>query len=152
MAAARPAAIDRRRWMQWTAAACSGLPAVVRAGGEAAPAATAAELAEARSALAASPAGSGAVLLELPAVADDGAAVPVTITSVVPGTRELLVLVDVNPEPLALRFAVPEGTEPWIATRIRMAASGTVIAAARSADGRLHAVAQHVQVHQGGCA
>ncbi len=60
-------------------------------------------------------------------------------------------LVDVNPQPLALQFTVPAGTEPYVATRIRMADSGTVVAAVRLGDGTLHAVARRVQVVLGGC-
>ena len=92
-----------------------------------------------------------AITLEVPQVAENGALVSVSISSALPDTRELLILVDINPQPLALRFAVPEGTEPFVATRIRMAASGTVVAAVRTGDGRLHAVAQSVQVTVGGC-
>ena len=91
------------------------------------------------------------VTLDAPTVADNGAFVPVTISSALPGTRELLLLVEGNPQPLAVRFEIPEGTEPYVATRIRMAASGTVYAAARTDEG-LFAAARSVQVTVGGCA
>jgi sulfur-oxidizing protein SoxY len=94
---------------------------------------------------------SSAVALDVPAIAEDGAVVPVAISSTLAGTRELLILVDVNPQKLALRFSVPEGTEPFLATRIRMAGSGTVLAAARTADGTLHLSSRSVQVTVGGC-
>jgi len=60
-------------------------------------------------------------------------------------------VVDGNPQPLAVRFTIPEGTEPFVATRIRMAQSGTVYAAVR-ADTGLYATARAVQVIVGGCA
>lgn len=91
------------------------------------------------------------IALQAPAIADNGAVVPIELTCMLPDAKELYVLVDVNPEPLALRFAVPEGTQPFIATRIRMAASGTVIAAVRTAGGAYHAVSRNVQVTVGGC-
>lgn len=94
---------------------------------------------------------SAAVALDVPAIADDGAVVPVAISSTLADTRELLILVDVNPQKLALRFSVPEGTEPFLATRIRMAGSGTVLAAARTADGKLHVSSRSVKVTLGGC-
>jgi len=76
--------------------------------------------------------------------------VPITVSSTLPGTREILLLVDVNPQPLALRFAVPAGTEPFIATRIRMATSGTVYASVR-ADQGFFGAAHAVKVTVGGC-
>ena len=90
------------------------------------------------------------VTLEVPAVADNGAFVPVTVSSALPGTREILLLVDGNPQPVAARFVIPAGTEPFVATRIRMAASGTVHAAVRTDDGVFVAM-RSVQVTVGGC-
>ena len=43
-----------------------------------------------------------------------------------------------------------DGTEPFVATRIRMAGSGTVYAAVRTDDG-LYAVARRTEVSVGGC-
>ena len=94
---------------------------------------------------------SSALSLELSGIAENGALVPVSVSSALNSTRELLIFVDVNPQPLALHFMVPEGTEPFVATRIRMAGSGTVYAAARTAGGSLHVVARQVQVSIGGC-
>ena len=56
-----------------------------------------------------------------------------------------------NPQPLAVRFDIPVGTEPFVATRTRMAASGTVYAAVRTDEG-LFAAVRSVQVRVGGCA
>ena len=97
------------------------------------------------------PKASEKIALELPQVAENGALVPITVTSGLPGTREILILVDGNPLPLAVRFTIPEGTEPFVATRIRMAQNGTVYAAVRSDEG-LFATARAVQVIVGGCA
>ena len=105
---------------------------------------------EAIAALGGVPQASAMITLELPQVAEDGAFVPVTVDSRLPGTREILILVDVNPQPLAVRFTIPEGTEPFIATRIRMAQSGTVYAAVRTDEG-LFATARAAKVTVGGC-
>lgn len=132
-------------------------PAAAAQGGLAAGAASAADvgladaLRAAASGLEAGAAGRPGILLDVPSIADDGAVVPVSVSSAVPGTVELLVFVDVNPQPLAFRFGVPEGTEAFVATRIRMLASGTVLAAVRTESGALHAVARPVQVTVGGC-
>ena len=71
---------------------------------------------------------------------------PITVTSALPGTREIMLLVDGNPQPVAVRFTIPAGTEPFVATRIRMAGSGTVYAAVHTDDG-LYAAARAIEVN-----
>ena len=107
--------------------------------------------AEAIGALGATPSPSSLIALGAPALAEDGAFVPVTVTSALPGTREILLLVDGNPQPVAARFAIPEGTQPFVATRIRMAGSSTVYAVVRNDEG-LFAASRAVAVTTGGCA
>lgn len=107
-------------------------------------------LAEVIGALGGVPRPSPLVTLEVPDVAEDGAVVPITVSSALPGTREILLLVERNPQPLALRFEVPVGTEAFVATRIRMAASGMVVAAVRTDDG-LYGASRTVEVIVGGC-
>lgn len=111
---------------------------------------TAQTFAEAIRRLGGAPAPSRLIVLDAPDVADNGAAVPITISSALPGTREILLLVDANPQPVAVSFTIPAGTEPFVATRIRMAASGTVVAAVRCDDG-LYSAAHRVAVTVGGC-
>ncbi len=106
--------------------------------------------AEAIGALGAVPTPSALITLDAPVLADNGAVVPITVTSALPGTREILLLVDGNPQPVAARFTIPTGTEPYVATRIRMAGNGTVYAAVRTDDG-LFAAARAIEVTVGGC-
>jgi sulfur-oxidizing protein SoxY len=106
--------------------------------------------AEAIGALGAVPALSALIALDAPALADNGAVVPITVTSALPGTREIMLLVDGNPQPVAARFTIPAGTEAFVATRIRMAGNGTVYAAVRTDDG-LYAAARAIEVTVGGC-
>jgi sulfur-oxidizing protein SoxY len=97
------------------------------------------------------PTDSAQIALDLPQLAENGALVPITVTSALADTREILVVVDGNPQPLAARFTIPVGTEPFVATRIRMAHSGMVYAAVRT-DAGLFATARAVEVTVGGCA
>jgi sulfur-oxidizing protein SoxY len=106
---------------------------------------------EAIAALGGVPEPSPLILLEGPQVAENGALVPITVISQLAGTREILIVVDVNPVPVAVRFSFPEGTEPYVATRIRLAQSGMVCAAART-DRGLYAAFRSIQVTVGGCA
>jgi sulfur-oxidizing protein SoxY len=106
--------------------------------------------AEAIGALGGAPTPSALITLDAPVLADNGAAVPITVSSALPGTREIMLLVDGNPQPVAARFTIPTGTEAFVATRIRMAGNGTVYAAVRTDDG-LYATARAIEVTVGGC-
>jgi sulfur-oxidizing protein SoxY len=90
------------------------------------------------------------IQLDTPQIAENGALVPITVTSALLGTREIVLLVEGNPQPLAVAFDIPAGTEPFVATRLRMAASSTVYAAVRTDDG-FYAAARAVDVTVGGC-
>jgi sulfur-oxidizing protein SoxY len=90
------------------------------------------------------------ISLDMPTVVDDGAVVPITVTAPFGDARDIRVLVDVNPVPLALHVSIPLGTDAFVSTRIRMSASGTVYAAVRTSAGWFFN-AQHAQVSTGGC-
>ncbi len=145
---------QRRRLLQQAGAVASlgivSLSAARAAKVDGADAFVAKTFAEAIGALGGVPAPSSLITLDVPALADNGAIVPVTVTSALPGTREIMLLVDGNPQPVAVRFTIPSGTEPFVSTRIRMAASGTVYAAVRTDDG-LYAAARAIEVTVGGC-
>ncbi len=128
----------------------AALPAARAAVVDAEGALAAKTFAEAIAALGGVPAPSTLITLDAPALADNGAVVPITVSSALPGTREIVLLVDGNPQPVAARFTIPAGTEPFVATRIRMAGSGTVYAAVRTDDG-LYAAARAIDVTVGGC-
>jgi sulfur-oxidizing protein SoxY len=106
--------------------------------------------AEAMAALDAAPAPDGRLTLVAPTIAENGAVVPITVSSALPGTREIVLLVDCNPLPVAVQFGFPAGTEPFVATRIRMAASGTVVAAVLTDHG-VYATSRAIEVTVGGC-
>jgi len=105
---------------------------------------------EAIAALGGMPQLSTQISLELPQVAENGALVPITVSSQLRGTRDILILVDGNPQPVAACFSFPDGTEAFAATRIRLAHSGTVYVAVRTEEG-LFATSRAIQVTVGGC-
>jgi sulfur-oxidizing protein SoxY len=96
------------------------------------------------------PAAGTQITLSLPDAVEDGALVPVTVESQLPGVSEIYLLVESNPNPVAARFSFAAGTLPYVATRIKMAESCRVFAVVRSAAG-LHAVSRSAQVTVGGC-
>lgn len=96
------------------------------------------------------PVPSNAIDLDLPELTENGAIVPVTVTSRIPGTEQISILVEANPYPLAARFDILPDTEAFVATRVKLAQSGTVTAVVK-ADGRLYSAVKATTVTIGGC-
>jgi sulfur-oxidizing protein SoxY len=85
-----------------------------------------------------------------PDIAENGAVVPFTITSKIPKTESIALLVEKNPNILVANFAIPEGTQPWVNTRAKMGQTSNVIALVK-ADGKFYYAAKEVKVTLGGC-
>ena len=137
----------------WTAASAAGAAQVASAAQlpDLELAFAARTFSEAISALGGMPQVSTQISLELPQVAENGALVPVSVSSQLGGTRDILILFDGNPQPVAACFTIPHGTEAYAAIRIRLAQSGTVYVVARTEEG-LFSAARAIQVTVGGCA
>lgn len=91
------------------------------------------------------------VQLDAPALADNGAVVPVTLASSLPEVSLMALLVEHNPGPLSAVFELPPGTQAFVATRLKFAESSTLHALVRSSAG-LFLARRPVQVVLGGCA
>ena len=85
-----------------------------------------------------------------PDIAENGAVVPFTIVSKLPKTESIAILVEKNPNIVAANFTIPEGTEPWVNTRVKMGQSSNVIALVK-ADGKYYYASKEVKVTLGGC-
>ena len=108
-------------------------------------------LAEALKALGVTEQGDGkAITMTAPDIAENGAAVQISATSTIPKTESIAILVDKNPNPLSALFLLPEGTEPYVATRVKMGQTSNVTVLVR-ADGKFHATTKEVKVTLGGC-
>jgi len=99
----------------------------------------------------ASPAESNLIAITSPDIAENGAVVPFTIASKVPNTAAIAILVEKNPNILAANFDIPQGTEPWVNTRVKMGQTSNVIALVKTADGKFHYASKEVKVTLGGC-
>ncbi len=106
--------------------------------------------AEAMAALGGAPSPSALITFDSPSIVENGAVVPITVSSALPGTREIVLLCDRNPLPVAVQFSFAAGTEPFVSTRIRMATSGTVVAAVLTDHG-VYAASRSIEVTVGGC-
>jgi sulfur-oxidizing protein SoxY len=96
------------------------------------------------------PVASVRIAIKAPEIAENGAQVPVEITSQLPGTRSIYIFVDNNPQPLAGTFEFREGAEPFVSTRIKMGES-SILRAVVNSDGKFYLATREVKVTIGGC-
>jgi sulfur-oxidizing protein SoxY len=90
------------------------------------------------------------IQLKAPEIAENGAIVPVEITSKIAGTQTIYIIADKNPQPLVAIFDIEPGLEPFISTRIKMGESSKVRVLVK-AGGRFYVATQDVKVTIGGC-
>ena len=107
-------------------------------------------LAEALKFLGGTAADSAELSISSPDIAENGAVVPISVTSKLPKTQEIYILVEKNPQPLTATFTLPEGTEPFVSTRVKMGQSTNVFAVVK-ADGKLYSTSKETKVTLGGC-
>lgn len=87
---------------------------------------------------------------QTPDIAENGAVVPVGITSAIPKTESIAILIEKNPNMLAAVFDIPPGTEPSLSTRVKMGQSSNIYALVK-ADGKYYMASKEVKVTLGGC-
>jgi len=90
------------------------------------------------------------IVINSPDIAENGAVVPFTISSNLPKSESIAVLIEKNPNILAANFEIPPGTDPWVNTRVKMGQTSRVIALVK-ADGKYYYNAKEVKVTLGGC-
>ncbi len=90
------------------------------------------------------------VFFQTPDIAENGAVVPVGISSNIPKTESIAILVEKNPNMVAAVFDIPSGTEPSISTRVKMGQSSNIVALVK-ADGKYYVASKEVKVTLGGC-
>lgn len=83
-------------------------------------------------------------------VVENGAYVPVNISTKLPGVSSITILVDKNPNPLIANFNLAPECTAFIATRVKMAEPSDVIAVVRSQN-KLFSARKYVEVIAGGC-
>lgn len=89
------------------------------------------------------------VKLKAPDIAENGAVIPVTVSSKLEGSK-VAIFQDANPESTVAIFTVPKGGIIDYSIRIKMAKTGTVTAVVES-NGKLYAASKLVKVTIGGC-
>jgi sulfur-oxidizing protein SoxY len=90
------------------------------------------------------------ITITAPDIAENGAVVPVAITSKIPNTQSISIIAEKNPFPLAATFDVSSGVEPYASVRLKMGQTSNVRAIVK-AGGRFYTTAKEVKVTVGGC-
>ena len=90
------------------------------------------------------------ITLKAPEIAENGAVVPITVTSKIPNTEAISLLISENPTPLTATFNLGSNTEGFVSTRVKMSKTSDVIAVVKS-GGKLFSTKLTVKVTIGGC-
>jgi sulfur-oxidizing protein SoxY len=90
------------------------------------------------------------VKMDAPEIAENGAVVPISVTTTLTDVTSIAFLVTENPNALAASYRIPAGTVPSVANRLKMAKTTNVIVIVE-AGGKLYSATKEVKVTVGGC-
>jgi sulfur-oxidizing protein SoxY len=90
------------------------------------------------------------VRLDAPEIAENGAVVPISVSSTLADVTSISILVAENPFPLAASYKFPAGTSPMVGSRLKMAKTSKVVALVE-AGGKIYSATKEVKVTVGGC-
>jgi sulfur-oxidizing protein SoxY len=90
------------------------------------------------------------IQIKAPDIAENGAVVPIEVTSSIPGTESISVFIEKNPFPFAGSFDVSKGALPFVALRTKIGESSNVRVLV-AAGGKHYTAVKEVKVTIGGC-
>jgi sulfur-oxidizing protein SoxY len=90
------------------------------------------------------------IKIKAPDIAENGAVVPVTVSTNIGGAESIAVMAEKNGQPLAASFMLGKSAKGFVSTRIKMGKTSDVIAVV-SAGGKRYAARKNVKVTIGGC-
>lgn len=96
------------------------------------------------------PDASDAITIVAPDIAENGAVVPVGVTSSLNNVESISIMVEKNPNMVAANFHLPSGTVADVQTRIKMGQTSDVYAVVK-ADGKYFMAKKEIKVTLGGC-
>ncbi len=92
---------------------------------------------------------STAINFTAPDIAENGAVVPLVIATTLKASQ-MAIIVEKNPTALSGIFYFPEGAEPFVSTRVKMAQTSNVLALVK-AEQKWYFTSKEVKVTLGGC-
>ena len=90
------------------------------------------------------------IVITAPDIAENGAVVPVAVTSRIPNTQSISIIAEKNPFPLSSTFDIANGAEGYVSTRLKMGQTSNVRAVVK-ADGKFYTAVKEVKITIGGC-
>ncbi|MDP1863899.1 MAG: thiosulfate oxidation carrier protein SoxY [Thiobacillus sp.] len=90
------------------------------------------------------------ITIKAPDIAENGAVVPVEVTSSIAGTTAIAIISEKNATPLVADFDLSNGAQGFISTRIKMGQT-SLVRAVVTAGGKTYTAAKEVKVTIGGC-
>jgi len=90
------------------------------------------------------------IVLRIPEIAENGAVVPVSISTTIENVESISIVVPKNPRPLVANFEMLPGTLADVSCRIKMGETSDVMAVVKT-DAGLFSTAKEVKVTIGGC-
>ena len=88
--------------------------------------------------------------LNIPEIAENGALVPVTVTSSIKDIQSIAIVVEQNPVPLAIQAQLMPELEPFMSARLKIASTSFVFALAET-EKEFYSIKKKVKVTIGGC-
>jgi sulfur-oxidizing protein SoxY len=93
---------------------------------------------------------SAQIKIKAPDIAENGAVVPVTVSTDLGSVDSISILAEQNNNPLTSRYELGAQTEGYVSTRIKMGKTSQVLAVVNS-GGKLYRASKEVKVTIGGC-
>ena len=90
------------------------------------------------------------IVITAPDIAENGAVVPVAVTSRIANTESIAILAEKNPFPLAASFDIAPNADAYVSTRLKVGQT-TDVRAVVKAGGKYFTAAKEVKVTVGGC-
>jgi len=90
------------------------------------------------------------IQITAPDIAENGAVVPVSVDSRLARTQAIAIMIEKNPNTLSANFEIPDGTDPFVTTRVKMGETSNVYALVK-ADGKYYHAVKEIKVTIGGC-
>ncbi len=90
------------------------------------------------------------IKIKAPEIAENGAVVPVGITSEIEGTTEIIALISNNPTPYAAKYTLGAKAKSAVKSRFKMAKTTDVVAVVKAND-KFYMAKSNIKVTKGGC-
>lgn len=90
------------------------------------------------------------ITIKVPDIAENGAVVPVTISTSLPNISSIGIIVEKNGTPMTANFVMSDSAVGFISTRVKMGKTSNIIAIV-TAGGKTYSARKEVKVTIGGC-